>query len=107
MPQLTDEPTHQRQDTGPIQFGDDWPGMFIRGDEALAYALDIEEAAEQIEQGDQASRLDAQRLRAFAQVLRQCEARGGVAPLWCCQVQKVLPGEPGHGCGSARFSANF
>jgi hypothetical protein len=27
-----------RVETGPIQFGDDWPGMFIRGDNALIIA---------------------------------------------------------------------
>lgn len=25
----------ERVETGPIQFGDDWPGVFIRGDNAL------------------------------------------------------------------------
>jgi hypothetical protein len=30
-----------RVETGPVQFGDDWPGIFIRGDNAmwLRYAL--------------------------------------------------------------------
>lgn len=28
-----------RVETGPIQFGDDWPGIFIRGDNAAHYAL--------------------------------------------------------------------
>lgn len=27
-----------RVETGPVQFGDDWPGVFIRGDEALYWA---------------------------------------------------------------------
>lgn len=27
-----------RIDTGPLQIGDDWPGVFIRGDNALALA---------------------------------------------------------------------
>lgn len=26
----------RRVETAPIQFGDDWPGIFIRGDDALA-----------------------------------------------------------------------
>lgn len=26
-----------RPETGPMQFGDDWPGVFIRGDDALGY----------------------------------------------------------------------
>jgi hypothetical protein len=27
-----------RVETGPVQFGDDWPGTFIRGDNAFFYA---------------------------------------------------------------------
>lgn len=32
----------ERVETGPVQFGDDWPGVFIRGDNAFAFcnALD-------------------------------------------------------------------
>jgi hypothetical protein len=33
----------ERIETGPIQFGDDWPGVFIRGDEALDYAMLLHE----------------------------------------------------------------
>jgi hypothetical protein len=29
----------QRVETGVVQFGDDWPGVFIRGDDAFAFAL--------------------------------------------------------------------
>ena len=28
-----------RPETGPMQFGDDWPGVFIRGDNAGWYAM--------------------------------------------------------------------
>jgi len=28
-----------RPETGPMQFGDDWPGVFLRGDQAFAYAI--------------------------------------------------------------------
>lgn len=28
-----------RVETGPVQFGEDWPGVFIRGDNAFAYRL--------------------------------------------------------------------
>lgn len=30
-----------RVETGAVQFGDDWPGVFIRGDNAAGYALAI------------------------------------------------------------------
>ena len=28
-----------RVETGPVQFGDDWPGVFIRGDNAFGFAM--------------------------------------------------------------------
>jgi hypothetical protein len=31
-------PDAPRVETGPVQFGDDWPGTFIRGDSAACYA---------------------------------------------------------------------
>lgn len=31
-----------RVETGPVQFGDDWPGYFIRGDNAFAIVLAIQ-----------------------------------------------------------------
>lgn len=30
-----------RVETGPVQFGDDWPGVFIRGDDAAGYYAGI------------------------------------------------------------------
>lgn len=30
-----------RPETGPMRFGDDWPGVFIRGDNAMAYAMTL------------------------------------------------------------------
>lgn len=29
----------ERVESGPVQFGDDWPGVFIRGDNAAYYAM--------------------------------------------------------------------
>lgn len=31
-----------RIETGPIQFGNDWPGLFIRGDECFAIRIALE-----------------------------------------------------------------
>lgn len=33
-----------RPETGPMQFGEDWPGVFIRGDNALVDANALDEA---------------------------------------------------------------
>lgn len=35
-----------RPETGPMQFGEDWPGVFIRGDNALFYAKALQETIE-------------------------------------------------------------
>lgn len=34
---ITQVPLKMRLDDGPIQFEDDWPGTFIRGDSGMAY----------------------------------------------------------------------
>lgn len=40
-----------RVETGPVQFGDDWPGLFIRGDGAANYALNLQQLVTSISQG--------------------------------------------------------
>lgn len=37
----SDPGVHKRVETGAVQFGDDWPGLFIRGDNAFYYAMNI------------------------------------------------------------------
>lgn len=32
----------QRIETGPLQIGDDWPGVFMRGDESFYYKMMLE-----------------------------------------------------------------
>ena len=34
----------ERVETGPVQFNDDWPGVFIRGDNAAWMAINLSEA---------------------------------------------------------------
>ena len=33
----------QRVESGPIMFGDDWPGLFLRGDDCFRYTLALRE----------------------------------------------------------------
>lgn len=40
---LSDEPP-ERLETGPVQMSEDWPGVFIRGDNAAGYMFALEEA---------------------------------------------------------------
>ncbi len=37
-----------RPETGPMQFGEDWPGLFIRGDNCFYYAIHLEELLKSI-----------------------------------------------------------
>lgn len=32
----------KRIETGAVQFGNDWPGLFVRGDDAFGVAMDID-----------------------------------------------------------------
>lgn len=43
-----------RVETGPLQINDDWPGLFIRGDNAFNYAMQLETLLKEagIEEGD-------------------------------------------------------
>jgi hypothetical protein len=38
----------RRVETGAVQFGEDWPGLFIRGDDAAALKLSIRHLEEQV-----------------------------------------------------------
>lgn len=41
-----------RPETGPMQFGDDWPGVFIRGDNCFHFALELDQAIKVLEKAD-------------------------------------------------------
>ena len=61
-----------RVETGPVQFGDDWPGIFIRGDRALAMAINIEWI---LATSDDLDRLTVVRLRQIKALLKRCDLR--------------------------------
>jgi len=42
----------ERVETGPVQFNDDWPGVFIRGDNALWIALQLDQYIKCVEKGE-------------------------------------------------------
>ncbi len=63
----------QRVETGPIQFGDDWPGVFIRGDNALQYAMVLEQAVQCVSKKDQHEfMLQIMVLRGLVETLKSC-----------------------------------
>ena len=46
-----------RVETGPVQFGDDWPGLFIRGDNAFGMKMAIDSAITQLDMTNPAAHL--------------------------------------------------
>jgi hypothetical protein len=60
-----------RPETGPMQFGDDWPGVFIRGDDAIGYASALRRAVEKLAEVDSPS-VNAARLADLVELLGSC-----------------------------------
>lgn len=44
----------KRVETGPLQINDDWPGVFIRGDNAFHYAMHLQTVLDEIDQSEEA-----------------------------------------------------
>lgn len=60
-----------RVESGPIQFGEDWPGVFFRGDNALFFAIAVAEATKQLRAHDASWTLLAQ-LEGLVRDFRAC-----------------------------------
>ncbi len=63
-----------RIETGAVQFGDDWPGVFIRGDHAGYYAMQLRNAAEIMECNDPGHVMDAMTLKILAELFESSRA---------------------------------
>lgn len=61
-----------RVETGPVQFGDDWPGVFIRGDNAFFYCMALRRAVSQLGDRD----LDGLMLKGLADLLSSSDLTG-------------------------------
>ena len=60
-----------RIETGPVLFDGDWIGIFIRGDIAMAYAMENEHAIETTK----SEAMVEMHLRSLMNVLRSCDER--------------------------------
>jgi hypothetical protein len=60
-----------RTESGPVRIGDDWAGVFIRGDRAFAYALALDAVLE-ASSGDLDVAIDRLNLRALMDLLTSC-----------------------------------
>ena len=63
----------QRMESGPVQFGDDdWPGVFLRGDESMYLAHVLESAADVLAGAGDV--LGSMQLRSAAKGFAACKA---------------------------------
>lgn len=42
-----------RVETGPVQFDDDWPGVFFRGDNSFHYSMILSHIIEEVEKNEE------------------------------------------------------
>ena len=61
----------QRVETGVIQFGDDWPGVYVRGDNALHMALLMRTAAQALRVSIN-DEISAAQLESYAEMVASC-----------------------------------
>ena len=66
------EPQPKRVESGVVQFGDDWPGVFIRGDHALGYVGLLRFVMEEISEKEP-RRPMVNSLEGLAQLLESCQ----------------------------------
>lgn len=64
-----------RANSGAMQFGSDWPGVFMRGDDALFQAAFLEELTRKIENGEEVHQFDLLRLQQLTNSLQACGYR--------------------------------
>ena len=60
-----------RPETGAMSFGDDWPGVFIRGDNAFAFALALRSVLANAK-SDRIDWLSLGVLQSLAELLESC-----------------------------------
>jgi hypothetical protein len=84
-----------RPETGPMSFGDDWPGVFIRGDNAYGYAMTLRRILERAELSEQESKNIRDELWGLISLLLSCQV--GLRPdLRPMRTQGMTPYQKAH-----------
>ena len=61
--------TDKRVETGPVRFGDDWSGVYIRGDESLYFSMALRRLLVERE----LTKLDTQACSCLVEILESCQ----------------------------------
>lgn len=64
----------ERVETGVVQFGDDWPGIFLRGDAALPYSMYLRQLMDLTVAGHRPDAILQMYVRQLADLLESCRA---------------------------------
>lgn len=78
----------ERVETGAIQFNDDWPGVFIRGDNAFFFAMQLRHLIKYVEDG--ADHIDFYTLDAAKSLVDLLNS--------CAIVRELEDSDTGDGC---------
>lgn len=62
-----------RTETGPMRIGDDWTGVFIRGDDAMKYAMTLGQLLRCVKPADFTTSLQWEHVRSLRDLLRSCD----------------------------------
>lgn len=62
----------ERIETGPMQFGGDWPGIFMRGDYACMMGMMLQGVIGSINDGEEVGAIRLKALEGLAQTLQSC-----------------------------------
>jgi hypothetical protein len=89
---LVPEPTQEqvgRVETGPVRIGDDWPGVFVRGDDAMHYAIALSGRTKPEPVGgevDMSDLLTDMTIETLMNLLASCREPCGARPLYASPV---------------------
>jgi hypothetical protein len=63
----------RRVETGALQINEDWPGVFVRGDNALYYAMALDRVLDQLDQSREiVDIISLSSLKSLVDTLRSC-----------------------------------
>jgi hypothetical protein len=61
-----------RPETGPCQAENDWPGIFIRGDNAFGFSVSLNSVLQDIKNGKQPSLIELMVVEGLLETLKSC-----------------------------------
>jgi len=93
-PEHEHAPVGARAETGVVQFGDDWPGVYLRGDDAGPFGFFLQQFVEGVRSGRQLGPFETIQIESWAGVLRGCEVHEGQKKTVLRPFEECLPAEP-------------